>query len=84
MEWLIYPNPANDYFSINFTSATSEELEIRIINVLGQILVKKKIEVVTSSKKTETISIFNFEKGIYFIEVESQNGFKSSRKIIKE
>lgn len=84
LQWLIYPNPAKDYFSVDFNSTISENLEIKIKNVLGQILLEKKIEIVANSKQSEIFSISNFEKGIYFVEVESQNGFKSTRKIIRE
>ncbi len=38
------PNPANEFFEINFSSSTFYSAEIKIVDVLGRILLMEEIE----------------------------------------
>ena len=66
----IYPNPSSSIVNIDY----SEELEVRIFNILGQ-------QVLESNSKT--INISNFEKGTYFLITEDENNTRTNFKIIK-
>jgi hypothetical protein len=70
-----YPNPASDYFRIDF-GAYSEELKmITIFNSMGQPVRKIK-------EAQEWIEISAMPKGLYFVKLDFENGCVSS-KIIK-
>ena len=67
----IYPNPSSSIVNIDYT----EELEVRIFNILGQ-------QVLESNSKT--INISNFEKGTYFLITKDENNSITNFKLIKK
>jgi hypothetical protein len=67
----IYPNPSSSIVNIDY----SEELEVRIFNILGQ-------QVLESNSKT--INISNFEKGTYFLITKDENNSITNFKLIKK
>ena len=67
----IYPNPSSSIVNIDY----SEELEVRIFNILGQ-------QVLESNSKT--INISNLENGTYFLITEDENNSITNFKLIKK
>ena len=67
----IYPNPSSSIVNIDY----SEELEVRIFNILGQ-------QVLESNSKT--INISNFENGTYFLITKDENNSTTNFKLIKK
>ena len=67
----IYPNPSSSIVNIDY----SEELEVRIFNILGQ-------QVLESNSKT--INISNFENGTYFLITKDENNSITNFKLIKK
>lgn len=70
-EYQLYPNPVKDILNIRLNKGL-ELKQITIYNILGQL--------VTSSKNLK-INTTNLKSGVYFIEVETNQG-KSVKKII--
>lgn len=81
-ELLIYPNPANSQLAIDFTSQKAEYIVVRFTNVLGQVILESNLEVLANQKNFVTQDISEFERGVYFVEIEFENS-KQVRKIIK-
>ncbi len=73
----IYPNPANNLIIIKNNKTTTENFNYIIFDVTGRI-VKNGI-----SKFNMSIDIENFSVGIYTIKIETENGEKFSKKLIK-
>lgn len=73
----IYPNPANNLITIKNNKTTTENFNYIIFDVTGRI-VKNGI-----SKFNMSIDIENFSVGIYTIKIETENGEKLSKKLIK-
>jgi membrane carboxypeptidase/penicillin-binding protein PbpC len=69
----IYPNPTKNIISIKYKS---EIEKIKIYDYLGK-------EVLPQTQNNNEINVENLAKGIYLIEVQSENG-KFHRKFIKE
>ena len=68
----IYPNPTNGLINIDFNVISSLNLEIRINNIIGERLffnTLKSFEGVYSKR----IDISDYSKGMYFLEIESEN-----------
>ncbi|MGE0560375.1 MAG: T9SS type A sorting domain-containing protein [Flavobacteriales bacterium] len=63
----IYPNPVNDYLTVN--QSFDEPYDLLIYNTLGQQLFEEKN--ITSNNKT--INTTSFTKGILFITIKSKN-----------
>ncbi len=71
---LIYPNPANNFVTIDFQS-TQKENVIRLYNCLGQELIK-----LTSANTSEKIDISGLSEGFYFIKI-NENSYSKIQKI---
>jgi hypothetical protein len=70
----IVPNPATEYINVNLSR--SESISMKIVDVLGNLILK---ETLSSSKK---VDVSDLRSGVYFIVFEG-SGFKSfSRKVI--
>lgn len=70
----IYPNPATDFFQVDFDSET---LAINIYDILGKKVLNKTI-----TKKNPQVQISQLSKGIYIVEL-NDNGRAQSFKLIK-
>jgi hypothetical protein len=74
----IYPNPANNEFSISLDNHLQIQ-EIEIIDTYGRIL--KQVEII---KDVLTIDIHDLKSGIYFLRVLDENKNAFFEKIIKK
>ena len=78
----IYPNPSRDIFNITFTAEEKQDLEIRIINVIGEIIfIESKQQFV--GQYTKQISLGEYPKAIYFLEIETNNGVINKKLILQ-
>ena len=74
-----YPNPATDYFNIDYTFEGSRNAEIQIMNVLGSIV---KTEKLSTSANHARIDVSNLKPGSYFYSVIVDKQRVSSKKLI--
>jgi len=74
-----YPNPATDYFNIDYTFEESQNAEIQIMNVLGSIV---KTEKLSTSANHARIDVSNLKPGSYFYSVIVDGQRVSSKKLI--
>ena len=72
----IYPNPANDFITIQFPYSI-ENASIYVYNSLGQNVLEKKL-----SNNTSKISLEELESGVYIYKIEANN-FSKTGKISK-
>jgi PKD repeat protein len=78
----IYPNPSSDIFNITFNSETIQDLSIRILNVVGaEIYLENKEEFI--GEYTKQISLDDYGKGIYFLEIETNDGVINKKLILQ-
>lgn len=75
--FIIYPNPAQDYINISKITSSSEEFVLYLYTEEGK-LIKKLI----SNQKITTLKIDNLKNGIYFLIISDNNGIYS-QKIVK-
>ncbi len=73
---LIYPNPTNGIIYINENNNKIKSLYIT--DILGKTIIEK-----TEVSKNQTINLSNFENGIYFIKIKTNNS-ELSKMIIKK
>lgn len=76
-ELTIYPNPTNSYIVINYKGNSTEKFDYRIIDLTGRIILNG------SSGFTEKINIRNLTIGNYIIQIQTENGLKVDKKLIK-
>jgi hypothetical protein len=77
----IYPNPFNDFVTIDFKPGALQTYQISVSDLKGQIYFTEKIKIKSGSIK-DIIDLSNLQQGVYFINIK---GNKSSyiKKIIK-
>ncbi|HMT29735.1 MAG TPA: S8 family serine peptidase, partial [Bacteroidia bacterium] len=74
-------NPFGDELSFNFYTNTRQNINIRLVNYLGQIVYNSNYEVLGLSNNTITIPA-HFAKGVYVLEIESKDNL-IAKKVVK-
>ena len=78
----VYPNPSTGLFNIIFISDKVQDLRIRILNLLGAEAYREtKQEFI--GEYTKQIILDDYEKGIYFLEIKTNNGIINKKIIIQ-
>ncbi|PHR13865.1 MAG: hypothetical protein COA40_04965 [Aequorivita sp.] len=75
----IHPNPANDKLFISTTDITGN-LIIKIFNIAGKLLDKQTLETASQTP----LAISQLKSGIYFLNIEDENGNTTIQKFIKQ
>jgi len=73
----IYPNPNSGIFTIEIGNVDTENLELNIYNVMGDIVLQKKLY---GTKKSVDVS--ELTNGVYFISYKSNSGVSTRVKIV--
>jgi len=74
----MYPNPATNNLLIEIADADVSKTECSLLNVLGDLLCKQKL-----NEKNNSINLEMLSPGIYFIEMDNGKS-KTIKKLIKE
>ncbi|MFH0865455.1 MAG: T9SS type A sorting domain-containing protein [Bacteroidota bacterium] len=69
---LIYPNPTNGIFTLNYFSNSSGENVIKMYNLVGQVVLTKAV-LQSEGTNTVTFDIGSFSQGIYMLELTTEN-----------
>lgn len=77
----VYPNPANGFATVKFL-AIEPENTIRITNTLGQQVKHFELENCSKGKQDVEINLNDFEKGIYFISLNSGHSGRNTVKLL--
>jgi hypothetical protein len=71
----IYPNPATSHIVIN---GVQSELDVKVINALGQVVLETLV-----TKENSSIETSSLNNGIYYIQIKNENG-TINKKLIKQ
>ena len=74
-EVFIYPNPASQYFTLQFIGA---KCDIQIFNIEG-----KLVKGCSLTHANEKIDINHLNPGIYFVKLHDKEGYKSGRILVR-
>lgn len=69
----VYPNPAHEKLNINFYLTEQNNVEIRVIDLVGKIIVSENHGIKNAGPKEFSINTSNFISGIYLLEIEVGN-----------
>ena len=78
----VYPNPSRDIFNVSFTSEEVQNLEIRVINVVGEVVYTEDLEQFVG-EYTKAVSLEEYTKGIYFLEITTNTGVVNKKLILQ-
>ena len=78
----VYPNPSRDIFNVTFTSEDAQDLKVRIVNIIGEELINENLEQFIG-EYTKQIDLSNNAKGIYFLEITTNDGIINKKLMLQ-
>lgn len=70
----LFPNPASNSLNLQISLKHKEAVSYTIFNTIGQVVFSKNM--ISTDKVNEVIDINNFEKGMYYIKLNTSEGQK--------
>jgi hypothetical protein len=67
---------------VTFTSETIQDLKVRILNIIGEELINENLEQFVG-EYTKAIDLAKNAKGIYFLEIETNDGMINKKLILQ-
>ena len=77
----IYPNPTNGILNISFSIISGKQIRLEIVNTIGEVLFIEDISDDSGEYRKE-IDLGKYAKGIYFLEIYTDNGMVSKLSLI--
>ncbi|WP_291128341.1 DUF7619 domain-containing protein [Flavobacterium sp. UBA7682] len=75
---ILYPNPASELVTVNLSNVAENLKEIVFYDIIG-----KKIKTISSlSDNQTTIDLSDLSKGVYLVEINTENNFKTVKKLV--
>jgi hypothetical protein len=78
----VYPNPSRDIFNVTFTSEDAQDLGVRVLNVVGEVIISEDLQQFIG-EYTKAIDLTTYTKGIYFLEITTNNGVVNKKLILQ-
>ena len=78
----VYPNPSRDIFNVSFVSDEVQNLEVSIINVVGEAVYTANLDQFVG-QFTKEVSLATYPKGVYFLEITTNKGMVNKKLILQ-
>jgi len=78
----IYPNPSRNAFNISFVSEQKQNLRVSVLNVIGEVMITENRQQFVG-EYTKQINLVENAKGVYFLEIETNNGVINKKLILQ-
>ena len=79
----VYPNPASNYISIQLTDQFSREIQLSLINQLGEKILEKDFTTTGGQAQSLQLNIESIPSGIYFIRLNNKEDYLGEMKFVK-
>ncbi|HEY0261649.1 MAG TPA: S8/S53 family peptidase, partial [Chitinophagales bacterium] len=84
-KWLnciLFPNPTNSKFTLEYTSAKNENAQVEFYDINGRKLLADNWNV-TPTTNRKTIDVSAFSAGVYFVKLSSASGSWASKVVVE-
>jgi hypothetical protein len=78
----VYPNPSNGVFNVSFMSEDVQNLEVRVLNMVGELVYSEGLEQFVG-EYTKSINMSKYTKGVYFLEITTNNGVVNKKIVLQ-
>lgn len=78
----IAPNPASDYVSIGISTETNTPIQLSLTSIDGRVVQSMNM-VVGTNQSVRTFNTSELEKGMYLIQIKSENGLTTKKIVIQ-
>lgn len=82
LDCVLYPNPNNGQFTIDYTSDKSEEISIEVINIAGSKMAVKTWNVNNGNNRHQ-LDLSGYSKGFYIVRVVSPDGYVNIKTLVE-
>ncbi len=82
INFTVFPNPNTGTFTVQLTTRTEEEIQVSVVNMLGQEIFKTAGEKVVG-EYSKPIELKNAAAGVYFVRVKVGEGFANQKIIVR-
>jgi hypothetical protein len=79
--FILFPNPANDFLKILFSGDSPAQFTIEAADVLGNLVINESINF-SEAERAKTLNTSNLSKGAYIIRLTDPSGTSFARKIV--
>ncbi|MFK7971923.1 MAG: DUF1501 domain-containing protein [Bacteroidia bacterium] len=83
LSYRAYPNPAIDHFNLDLTVAEAVQGELRIANLMGQLVRSETISIEKGSS-SRRINCAEMKTGMYIVQVHTAHGEQCSFQLVKK
>ncbi len=73
VQWNLRPNPARDHVSISLDAVRTETLNVKVLNLTGQVIATEQFFMQAGTSRESTLSTQNWAAGVYLVEVSGSN-----------
>ena len=81
----IFPNPADNNFTLSINSGLAEKCNLKIYDITGRAVIVEQFTIGQGTNQTKKIiDISQLQSGIYYVELVGSNGSAIVKKLIKE
>ena len=67
---------------MTFTSEDVQNLEVKVVNVVGEVVYTENLQQFVG-EYTKLIDLANYTKGVYFLEITTDNGVVNKKLILQ-
>jgi hypothetical protein len=78
----VYPNPSRNIFNVSFTSEDVQDLKVRVLNVVGEVVYTENLDKFVG-EYTKQVDLSTYTKGVYFLEITTENGVINKKLILQ-
>jgi hypothetical protein len=82
MSMVAYPNPTHDVLNIEFATDNDEVASIRMIDASGRTVYAETMNANSGANRT-SIQVADFAKGVYLLQLESNNKLEKLRVVVQ-
>jgi hypothetical protein len=80
-EFSIYPNPSAGMFTMNITTLAKTNFNLTVRDVKGQEVYVENVNV--NGAYTESLDFSNYAKGVYYLQIQTENESRVEKLIIQ-
>jgi hypothetical protein len=80
-DFAFYPNPVKDQISLEFSSNVIQSLDVKVFDFIGREIYFEYLNNFNGNYKRK-VDLSNYKKGIYFIQISSDEGVLNRKFII--
>lgn len=82
LDCVLYPNPGNGLFTIDYTNDISETINIEVINITGSKVAVKTWNV-NNGNNRQQLDLSMYPKGFYIVRVTSPDGYVNIKMLVE-